>query len=110
MSVLFKYLYRDAGNFKLWGELLLTNRSGIDVQGAELTIRSTLISGEFFIADQIDVPALEFEKSDPDLDHGWHEFHSIMETDSLGDELPERDLSDFLQDMQRASIQWKRYG
>lgn len=109
MSVLFKYLYRDAGNYKLWNELVLTNRNGIDVQDAEKTIRSSLIDGEFFIAEQIAVPVLRFEKHDPDLDHGWHEFHSIMESDDPGEEQPARDLSDFLQDLQLASVEWKRF-
>lgn len=109
MSVVFKYLYRDAGNYKLLDEIILANRSGIDVHSAEKTIRSSLISGEFFIAEEIKVQPLRFEKRDPDLDHGWHEFYSIMEADDLVGEEPARDLSDFLQDLQRASVEWKKF-
>ncbi|MBE0644171.1 MAG: hypothetical protein IH600_08835 [Bacteroidetes bacterium] len=108
MSVVFKYLYRDAGNNKLWGDIILTNRSDIDVQSAETTIRSSLIDEEFFIAEQIEVPVLSFDSHEPDLDHGWHEFHSITDAVEIGDDQPVRDLSDFLKDFKRASVVWKR--
>ena len=74
----FEYLYRDAGNFKAWGELLL---EGVltDAEISRLTARFD--EGELFVAEQIGVPALYEElwlqcQCDPsdELDHVWHEF------------------------------------
>lgn len=77
----FEYLYRDAGNFKAWGELLLEGELTAE-EVAQLTARFD--QGELFIAEQIGVPTLyeelwrqcQCEPSD-ELDHVWHEFSEI---------------------------------
>jgi len=72
----FEYVYRDAGNFKTAGRLLL---SGQDAH-AEGAIRRCLEWADQFVAEQIGVPALceahwESVGEDPsDLDHAFHEF------------------------------------
>ena len=103
----FIYLYRDAGNHKLWGEILLTNRKNLDVRCAAQTIRSVLIDGEFFVAEDLGIPVLRFEQRDSDLDHGWHEFHSL-EAAPAHRSSPPRDLADFLRELHVASHKWKR--
>src|SRR3546814_9840905 len=50
----FEYMYRDAGNFKTEGRLLL---SGMDPE-AEAVIRGCLEWGDQFVAEQVGVPAL----------------------------------------------------
>ncbi|MGY1459012.1 hypothetical protein ACW5F0_10235 [Luteimonas sp. A534] len=71
----FEYVYRDAGNFKTAGCLLL---SGQDPH-AEGAIRPCLEWADQFVAEQIGVPALceahwESVGEDPsDLDHAFHE-------------------------------------
>jgi hypothetical protein len=75
----FEYMYRDAGNFKTMGRLLL---SGQDIN-AEAAIRTCLEWSNQFVAEQIGVPALceEHWKSvgeDPsDLDHAFHELLAL---------------------------------
>ncbi len=77
----FEYLYRDAGNYKAWGKLLLEGGLSDDDIKA---LCERFDSGEFFIAEQIGVPTLYQklwdecgnEHSD-ELDHIWHEFHCI---------------------------------
>ncbi|MEN3110627.1 hypothetical protein ACFONG_02100 [Uliginosibacterium paludis] len=77
----FEYIYRDAGNFKAWGELLLEGRLTTE-EVARLTAR--LEQGELFIAEQIGVPTLyqelwrqcQCEPSD-ELDQVWHEFSEL---------------------------------
>ena len=72
----FEYVYRDAGNFKTAGRLLL---SGQDAH-AEGAIRRCLEWADQFVAEQIGVLALceahwESVGEDPsDLDHAFHEF------------------------------------
>ncbi|TVO50477.1 hypothetical protein [Denitromonas halophila] len=77
----FEYLYRDAGNFKAHGALLLEGvLSDVDIA----LLRGRLDGGEFFIAEQIGVPTLyqqlwdecDCEPSD-EMDHVWHEFGEI---------------------------------
>ena len=77
MPIRFEYLYRCAGNYKQWGEVFLSNPKDRPVEELESDIRAKLIDGEFFIAEQIGVPTLYFEETDPELDHGWHEFWDL---------------------------------
>jgi hypothetical protein len=73
----FEYLYRDAGNYKAWGSLLLSGAVSPEV---EATFRDYLDSREFFVAEQVGIPPLNrnlWELSDGPIgdDHGFHEFH-----------------------------------
>ncbi|SFN96653.1 hypothetical protein SAMN05660284_02618 [Formivibrio citricus] len=79
----FEYLYRDAGNYKAWGALLL---EGETTEAEMARIRRHLLDNEFFIAEQIGVPVLYEQlwqqcQSEPseELDHVWHEFCRIRE-------------------------------
>src|SRR3546814_11413371 len=79
----FEYMYRDAGNFKTEGRMLL---SGMDPE-AEAVIRGCLEWGDQFVAEQVGVPALCEEHwdsvgEDPsDLDHAYHEFVCLRTAD-----------------------------
>lgn len=77
----FEYLYRDAGNFKVFGSLLL---EGVFSDADVVALRRQFVSEVFFIAEQLGVPTLyqqlwdecDSEPSD-EMDHVWHEFHSV---------------------------------
>jgi hypothetical protein len=78
---IFTYLYRDAGNYKAWGDLLLAGRLTED---EALLMRQKFDSGENFIAEQLGIPTLyealwESCKCDgpSESDHVWHEFQEI---------------------------------
>jgi len=72
----FSYQYRDAANWKTFGELLLTG----EASEAEIaTMRSHFEGGDLFVAEQIGIPSLceqHFIDYDgpSDLDHAFHEF------------------------------------
>lgn len=79
--MVFEYLYRDAGNYKAWGELLLEGY----LSEAEIErMKARFQDGEFFIPEQIGISSLceqlwqecQSEPSD-ELDHVWHEFSEI---------------------------------
>ncbi len=77
----FDYLYRDAGNYKAHGELLL---EGAATTEAIARLIARLEAGQFFIAEQIGVPALCEElwrqcgcSPSDELDHVWHEFRGL---------------------------------
>ncbi|WP_374354211.1 hypothetical protein [Chitinimonas sp.] len=76
-KTIFTYLYRDAGNYKAWGELLLDGvLSSSDVE----EIQSRFEGSEYFIAEQLGIPTLyqtlwdECESGPSSDDHVWHEF------------------------------------
>ena len=72
----FEYQYRDAGNFKTHGGLLLTGYA----PEAATTLRNHLDWGDQFVAEQVGIPSLcpahwESVSDGPsDLDHAFHEF------------------------------------
>ena len=77
----FEYLYRDSGNYKAYGELLLEGSLG---EADIAKLRSALESGEYFIAEQLEIPTLYESlwaecKSSPseEYDHVWHEFSGV---------------------------------
>lgn len=75
----FSYHYRDAANYKAWGQLLIEGTAS----AADLEIlRHRFESGEFFIAEQLGIPTLyadlwAFSDGVVDDDHVWHTFDEI---------------------------------
>lgn len=96
MNIRFEYLYRCAGNYKSWGEVVFRNDAGESSETLESRLRDGLIDGEFFIAEQVEIPTLYFEDVDEELDHGWHEFSSLRETDEPTTDRAARDISEFV--------------
>ena len=98
MNILFEYLYRDAGNFKNWGEVIFSNKSNIPLAEIETEIRTNLIDGQFFVAEEVGVPTLYFDERTED-DHGWHEFDGVEETNRTGG----IEITEFLNSLHRVS-------
>jgi len=98
-NVAFTYLYRDGGNYKQAGQIVVSNPEGLSITEVEAELKSL---GGFFIAHQLGIPEVFLwsaethydpseESSWPDFcinedDHCWHEFDGLAETsDSLTD-------------------------
>jgi hypothetical protein len=66
------YLYRDAGNWKFWGEFNVLGTLGFD------DLRSYLLDEEFFIPEPIGLPSLvpAVRNTDDHLLHTFEEFVS----------------------------------
>jgi len=78
---IFEYLYRDASNYKAWGEIFL---SGTPTQNDIDALRACLESGEYFVAEQVGIPAVYKELWDlsggPNSDdHALHEFVDLRQ-------------------------------
>lgn len=73
-----EYLYRDASNYKAWGEILL---SGVPSQNDIAALRACLESDTYFVAEQVGIPALYqalWEFGGPNCDdHALHEFVAL---------------------------------
>ena len=82
MNVVVEYLYRDAGNNKVWGEALFSNKYGLERIHILSKIKNKLIDGEFFVAEKAGIDSLHFERYDQELDHGWHEFFDVKPSDN----------------------------
>ena len=98
------YLYRDASNYKLNGEVIFSNESLLNLEEIEKQIRSLLNEGEYFIARQVHLEERFFDVVNDD-DHPWHEFVMVEATnDPTFDPAPEhkRDIAEFLADMEKA--------
>ena len=77
----FEYLYRDAGNWKTYGLLLLLGKV---TEEAAVVIAEALDCNSTFVAEQIGIPSLcdqhfkDCGSDGPgDLDHAYHEFFGL---------------------------------
>ena len=104
MNVRFEYLYRDAGNFKCWGEVVFANPRNISADRvaaiAEKVLRADSL---YFVASEVNVPDLLFAEWNKTLDHDWHEVHSFQTTDDAPNDPQERNIEDFIELLQHAS-------
>lgn len=92
MNVKFEYLYRDASNYKNWGDVIFSNKSEMKIEDIEVQIKNNLIDNQFFIAEHLDIPVLYFEKYDFEVDHNWHEFYAISTTRHIENDPRKRDI------------------
>src|SRR5437868_13615603 len=76
-NIKFNYLYRDGANYKNFNFIIFDNDQSITIEELESLIKSKLIYGEWFYADQWKLPDLHFDNWDNELDHTFHEFGSI---------------------------------
>ena len=108
-STVFEYMYRDAGNFKTVGRLLLSGRDA----NAEAAIRACLEWSSQFVAEQVGVPALcqqhwDSVGEDPsELDHAYHEFVRLRPAKKTDMTLREwGSLTAMVKGMQAAAGKW----
>lgn len=76
---IFEYLYRDAANYKAWGEILLL---GVASPNDVVALRASLESDTYFVAEQVGIPALykelwELSGGRTSDDHALHEFAAL---------------------------------
>jgi hypothetical protein len=108
VNVRFGYLYRDAGNFKRWGEVVFSNAHNIGQEALDTISSAALpLDGIYFLPDQIWVPSLHFEDWIKVLDHDWHEIHAFYLCGDLPNDLQTRDIEQFIQSLFRRSISLK---
>ena len=104
MNIRFEYLYRDAGNFKNWGELVFSNPHNINVNLLKTMVENVLINQAYFVAFKADVPDLYFKEYNDQLDHGWHEFHAVAQTEEVTNDPLGRNVEEFIESLQFAKL------
>ncbi len=96
---IFEYCYRDADNFKSWGQLLL---DGVASERDIKSLTDRLESGEFFIAEQVGIPPLYeslwmLSSGPTNADHVWHQFQGLRLASEVEiDTVPHETLDHFL--------------
>ena len=75
------YLYRDAGNYKKYGEVIFENPEKTAINELQNLLESKLIDGQWFYADEWQLRDLHSEYWGQELDHGFHEFESLCYTE-----------------------------
>ncbi|GAA3971579.1 hypothetical protein [Mucilaginibacter dorajii] len=76
-NIQFNYLYRDGGNYKKYGSVVLANPTGLGLAELTALIRSNLIDQTWFYVAHAGIPDLTPNTFNPETDPTWHEFESI---------------------------------
>lgn len=84
-KIKFNYLYRDGANYKNLKSIIFNNSENIKLSTVQNLIQFKLIGGEYFYANDWQVPDLHFGTWDNELDHSFHEFESVEYTDEPAD-------------------------
>lgn len=107
-NICFRYLYRDASNYKQHGEAVFTNHRRVPIQEIEKQIRVFLMDGEYFIARQVNLEERFFDALYDD-DHPWHEFSRVeastqpaFDPEYWNEHKHRRDITEFIADLEKA--------
>ena len=74
-----EYLYRDAGNNKLYEEAIIENPNNWDLKTFEKWYKSHLIDRLWFDPLDFGLPKPRFHEYEPELEHDWCELISLHE-------------------------------
>lgn len=82
MNIKFIYLYRDGANYKQYNSIVFANPSGKTLAETDTKIKSHLIDGLWFVADDWNLPNQFFAEYmwSNEVDHNWHQYDRVKET------------------------------
>lgn len=98
MNIELEYLYRDSGNFKNYGSIVLANKNNLAAEKVDRVLVELLGEDRAFIASRLEVPERFFADFpyDPDLDWDMHEYYQASDTNLPVNDVQGRDIGDFL--------------
>ncbi|MDN5780478.1 MAG: hypothetical protein L0H23_00405 [Luteimonas sp.] len=107
---IFEYLYRDAGNYKTHGRVLLAGRA---TPADEATVRASL-DDACFVAEQVGIAPLQPQhlrdcgSETGELDHGFHEFAALRaaEAGDAGEEAARMTVVELVQRFREIAGRW----
>lgn len=103
-NIQFNYLYRDAGNYKVYGTEVFSNPNRLTLVEIEDKIKRSLIDGEFFDPKKWDLPRLGFSDWDDEIDHTRNELESVEE---CAEEVTRGKIEEFLRKIASLEISLK---
>jgi hypothetical protein len=98
------YLYRDASNYKAWGEIIFRNPDKLNLDEIEERLRSSFDNHMFFVASQVSIPEVFLFLQDrfTEDDHFFHEFHAVEFTADECTDSHNRSIKTFVEQAERA--------
>lgn len=94
LNLKLNYLYRDGANYKQFGSVVFPNPNFLTPRKATEKLKDKLISNEFFVPQDWELPRLQYYPYDPEIDHDYHEFENFEWTDEKPTD--ERCIQNFL--------------
>ncbi len=81
-NVMFEYMYRDAENYKQYGETIFANPENLSIDSIKNKIVDSLIDKEYFVPSVWGLDIIAAYPYDPELDHDWYEFIAVSFTNT----------------------------
>jgi hypothetical protein len=102
-NIKFSYLYRDAGNYKKWAEVIFSNPDGLTVEVATKALKDAFLRDGLFIAHQVRIPrAFLFDQGAATSDdHCFHELDSVETSLEVPNDCYSRSMSEFISEVKR---------
>lgn len=97
-NIKFSYLYRYAGNYKKWADVVFSNPDGLTLEAATNALKDAFLQHDLFIAHQIRIPeAFLFAQGDATSDdHCFHELDSVVASFEAPNDPHSRSITQFI--------------
>jgi len=108
----FRYLYRDASNYKAWGDVVFGNPDDITLEEVETRLMKAFDVDGIFVAHQAHIPEifLYADGSITEADHCFHEFDSVEFTEEPRSDKDSRSIKAFVEQVELESLHgWKAF-
>ncbi len=102
-NIKFGYLYRDAGNYKKWANVIFSNPDGLTPETVRNALKDSFLQDGLFIAHQIRIPqAFLFGQGDATSDdHCFHELDSVEASLESPNDSYSRSISQFIAEVKK---------
>lgn len=102
-NIKFSYLYRDAGNYKKWADIIFSNPDGLTVEAVKKALIEAFSQDALFIAHQIRIPeAFLFDRGKATSDdHCFHELDSVELSTEVPNDTHSRSIGQFIAEVKR---------
>jgi hypothetical protein len=102
-NIKFSYLYRDAGNYKKWADVVFSNPDGLTLEAVTKALEDAFLQDGLFIAHQIRIPEVFlFDQGDASSDdHCFHEFDSVEASLEMPNDRYSRSITQLLAEINR---------
>jgi hypothetical protein len=102
-NIKFSYLYRDAGNYKKWADVVFSNPDGLAPEAVIKVLKDAFLQDGLFIARQIRIPeAFLFDQGDATSDdHCFHELGSVEASLEVPSDSYSRSIDQFIAEVER---------
>lgn len=99
----FSYLYRDAGNYKKWADVVFSNPDGLAPEAVTKALKDAFLQDGLFIAHQIRIPEtfLFNQQGATSDDHCFHELDSVEASVDVPNDPHSRSIAQFVAEVNR---------